>query len=122
MTGGLGEFAHRPRAPNRLPGPRVRLFGMAIEDPPSAGLDRGGQPRRPRSRFWRDALRRRLLALADLIAAAAALVVVAGGLFLRAVARWIWRRTTPREVTAVVGDGELAEMIRRKLQLFPDMH
>lgn len=176
---------------------------MVIEGPPSAEADRGGRARAPRSRFWRDALRRRLLALADLIAAAAAsvvvaassaeafwalvllpawiliakliglydrdhaairhltfdelpaliawagagvallalvlpqtpagevapsaaveafLVAVAGALVLRGAARWIWRRTTPREVTAVVGDGALAEMIRRKLQLFPDMH
>jgi exopolysaccharide biosynthesis polyprenyl glycosylphosphotransferase len=164
--------------------------------------------RRPRSdarrpRFWRDALRRRLLALADLIAAVAASVVIASSsadafwalallpawvviakliglydrdhaairhltidelpaiaawagagvamlalvlpqtpagqvepgnafvawlaatataLVLRGAARWIWRRATPREITAVLGDGDLAEMIRRKLELFPDMH
>jgi exopolysaccharide biosynthesis polyprenyl glycosylphosphotransferase len=43
-------------------------------------------------------------------------------LVLRGAARWIWRRLVPREVTAVLGDGDLAEMIRRKLDLFPDMH
>jgi exopolysaccharide biosynthesis polyprenyl glycosylphosphotransferase len=156
-----------------------------------------------RSRFWRDALRRRLLAVADVIAAASASFVVAqtatgafwaiallpvwvliakliglydrdhiairhltidevpavaawagtsvamlalvlpltpagtvepgaavlgwaiatvGALALRGIARWAWRRATPREVTIVLGAGDLAEMIRRKLELFPDMH
>jgi len=156
-----------------------------------------------RPRFWRDALRRRMLALADLVAAAAASLVVAtssadafwalvllpvwvvfakliglydrdhvairhltvdelpaiaawaaagvamlalilpqtpagevspgsavvawvvaavGALVLRGAARWVWRRLTPPEVTAVLGEGDLAEMIRRKLDLFPDMH
>ena len=41
---------------------------------------------------------------------------------LRAGARALWRRITPREVTAVVGDGELAWAARRKLELFTDMH
>jgi exopolysaccharide biosynthesis polyprenyl glycosylphosphotransferase len=156
-----------------------------------------------RSRFWRDALRRRLLAVADVVAAVAASIVVTqtatgafwaiallpawvliakliglydrdhiairhltidevppiaawagasvamlalalpltpagdvepgaavvawlvatgGALGLRAIARWAWRRITPREVTVVLGAGDLAEMIRRKLELFPDMH
>ena len=164
----------------------------------------GGDPLKSgRSRYWRDALRRRLLAFADVIAAAAASVLVAGnsaeafwalallpgwiliakliGLYdrdhaairhltidevpalaawagagvammalvlsqtpageitpsraaiafgvaggmalaLRGAARWLWRRITPPEVTAVLGAGDLAEMIRRKLVLFPDMH
>jgi exopolysaccharide biosynthesis polyprenyl glycosylphosphotransferase len=167
------------------------------------GAGRGSTAEGGRSRFWRDALRRRLLALADVAAAAAASVVVAAStaeaywavvllpawvliakliglydrdhvairhltidelpalgawagagvamlalvlpltpagevapgaaiagwgvgigaaLFLRAIARWIWRRLTPRELTAVLGEGDLAEMIRRKLELFPDMH
>jgi exopolysaccharide biosynthesis polyprenyl glycosylphosphotransferase len=55
-------------------------------------------------------------------AAAAGLVAAGGALALRAVARWSWRRMTPREVTVVLGAGDLAEMIRRKLELFPDMH
>jgi exopolysaccharide biosynthesis polyprenyl glycosylphosphotransferase len=169
----------------------------------SAGADRRARGDSPRPRFWRDALRRRLLALADLIAASAAGIVIASssadafwalallpawiviakliGLYdrdhaairhltidelpalaawagagvamlalvlpqtpagqvepnralvawlvatgaavvLRGAARWIWRRTTAREVTAVLGDGDLADMIRRKLELFPDMH
>jgi exopolysaccharide biosynthesis polyprenyl glycosylphosphotransferase len=45
-----------------------------------------------------------------------------GALILRGVARWLWRVTTPREMTAVLGAGDLAQMIRRKLELFPDMH
>jgi exopolysaccharide biosynthesis polyprenyl glycosylphosphotransferase len=49
-------------------------------------------------------------------------VAALGALILRAVARWLWRVTTPREVTAVLGAGDLAQMIRRKLELFPDMH
>jgi len=173
-------------------------------DGPPVEVGQGGRGgTTARSRFWRDALRRRLLALSDLIAAAAASVVVAsssadafwalallpawiviakliglydrdhaairhltfdelpaliawagagvallalvlpqtpagevapraaveaflvaavGALLLRAAARGIWRRVTPPEITAVIGDGDLAEMIRRKLQLFPDMH
>ncbi len=49
-------------------------------------------------------------------------VASVSALVLRGAARWIWRRITPREVTAVLGAGDLAEMIRRKLELFPDMH
>ena len=56
-------------------------------------------------------------------AALVAWIVAAGSvLVLRGAARWAWRRLTPPEVTAVLGDGDLAEMIRRKLELFPDMH
>ncbi len=50
------------------------------------------------------------------------LVAMTGALIFRGIARWLWRRVTPREVTAVLGAGDLAEMIRRKLELFPDMH
>jgi exopolysaccharide biosynthesis polyprenyl glycosylphosphotransferase len=46
--------------------------------------------------------------------------VVAG--VVRGAMRWLWRRTTPLELTAVLGDGELAWAARRKLELFPDMH
>ncbi len=49
-------------------------------------------------------------------------VAAAGDLVLRGLARWVWRVTTEREVTAVYGAGDLAQMIRRKLELFPDMH
>jgi exopolysaccharide biosynthesis polyprenyl glycosylphosphotransferase len=176
---------------------------MVAEGPPSVGRDPGRAADASRPRFWRDALRRRMLALADLIAAALASLVVTSGfadafwalvllpgwvvlakliglydrdhvairhltvdelpalaawaaagvamlvlilpqtpagevqpsaallawvvagtaaLVLRGTARWAWRRLTPPEVTAVLGDGDLAEMIRRKLELFPDMH
>ena len=49
-----------------------------------------------------------------------AVTVVAG--VLRGTMRWLWRRTTPPELTAVLGEGELASAARRKLELFPDMH
>jgi len=55
-------------------------------------------------------------------AAVAWVAATATTLILRAASRWIWRRTTPPEVTVVLGDGDTAEMIRRKLELFPDMH
>lgn len=41
---------------------------------------------------------------------------------LRGAARWLWRRVVPPERTALLGEGELAEITRRKLRLFPDMH
>ena len=44
------------------------------------------------------------------------------GAILRAFSRWVWRRTTPRELTSVIGDGELAAAVRRKVELFKDMH
>jgi exopolysaccharide biosynthesis polyprenyl glycosylphosphotransferase len=171
----------------------------------NAAIEAGGMGRRGShsSRFWRDALRRRLLAFADVLAAVAASIVVsptapdafwalallpgwvliakliglydrdhvairhltidevpalaawagagvammafvlpltpagevesgraalafcaasAVALVSRGIARWAWRRLTPPEVTAVLGAGDLAEMIRRKLVLFPDMH
>jgi exopolysaccharide biosynthesis polyprenyl glycosylphosphotransferase len=49
-------------------------------------------------------------------------VAAVGDLVLRGLARWLWRVTTERELTAVYGAGDLAQMIRRKLELFPDMH
>src|SRR5215208_3266823 len=52
---------------------------------------------------------------------ACAVATVCGGV-LRAFSRWVWRRTTPPELTAVIGNGELAAAIRRKLELFKDMH
>jgi len=41
---------------------------------------------------------------------------------LRALARLTWRRTTPPESTLVVGTGEPADAIARKIALFTDMH
>jgi exopolysaccharide biosynthesis polyprenyl glycosylphosphotransferase len=41
---------------------------------------------------------------------------------LRGTVRWLWRRVTPPERTAVIGEGELADAIERKAELFKDMH
>jgi exopolysaccharide biosynthesis polyprenyl glycosylphosphotransferase len=41
---------------------------------------------------------------------------------LRGGARWLWRSTVPPERTVVLGDGELAAVMRRKIRIFPDMH
>ena len=41
---------------------------------------------------------------------------------LRGTARWMWRRVTPPERTAVIGEGELADAIERKAELYKDMH
>jgi exopolysaccharide biosynthesis polyprenyl glycosylphosphotransferase len=49
-------------------------------------------------------------------------VAAAAALALRALARWLWRRVTPPEVTVIVGDGGLAAAIGRKLKVFRDMH
>ncbi len=40
----------------------------------------------------------------------------------RAIARWVWRRMTAPEATIILGNGALAASLRRKLELFPDMH
>jgi exopolysaccharide biosynthesis polyprenyl glycosylphosphotransferase len=50
-----------------------------------------------------------------------AVATVCGGI-LRALSRWVWRRTTPPEITAVIGNGDLAAAIRRKVELFKDLH
>ena len=50
------------------------------------------------------------------VAAALTAFVARGG------ARALWRRVTPPERTVVIGDGELAEAIARKAELFTDMH
>lgn len=49
-------------------------------------------------------------------------VALVSALFLRALARFVWRRVTSRERAIIVGDGALAEAARRKLELFPDTH
>jgi exopolysaccharide biosynthesis polyprenyl glycosylphosphotransferase len=49
-------------------------------------------------------------------------VAVLAAVILRAIARWAWRRVTAPEATIIVGNGALASSIRRKLELFPDMH
>jgi exopolysaccharide biosynthesis polyprenyl glycosylphosphotransferase len=50
-----------------------------------------------------------------------AVATVCGGV-LRALSRWVWRRTTPPELTAVIGNGQLADAVQRKVELFGDMH
>ena len=50
---------------------------MQLQGPPEAGPELMRADRQGRSRFWRDALRRRMLAGADLFAAAAASLVIA---------------------------------------------
>lgn len=191
--------------------PRKKQGTAALRDPAESGAtspDRdpavAGAPAVPdEARWWRDALRRRLLALADALAAAVgtaaagfsvaeapwalvflplwlvlaklvglydrdhqairhltidevplivawaaagtALLAVllpltpagsipaagAAGMFVgaavtafvaRGAARALWRRLTPAERTAVIGDGELADAIARKAELFTDMH
>ncbi len=42
--------------------------------------------------------------------------------FARSTARWVWRRVTPPERTAVLGEGALATAAGRKLEIFGDMH
>ena len=51
-----------------------------------------------------------------------AVSAAAAAFALRSGARAMWRRLTPRERTAVIGEGELAAATRRKLELFRDMH
>jgi exopolysaccharide biosynthesis polyprenyl glycosylphosphotransferase len=55
-------------------------------------------------------------------AARAWLAATVTAAMLRGGMRWLWRRTTPRELTAVLGEGALAAAARRKVELFPDMH
>jgi exopolysaccharide biosynthesis polyprenyl glycosylphosphotransferase len=50
-----------------------------------------------------------------------AVATVCGAIF-RSFSRWVWRRTTAPEITAVIGNGELASAVRRKVELFEDMH
>ncbi|MGH2925482.1 MAG: sugar transferase [Solirubrobacterales bacterium] len=49
-------------------------------------------------------------------------VAVVVALALRSLARWAWRRMIAPEATIVLGDGALAASLRRKCELFPDMH
>lgn len=41
---------------------------------------------------------------------------------MRALARWVWRHSVPRERAVIVGRGPLEEATRRKLEIFADMH
>jgi exopolysaccharide biosynthesis polyprenyl glycosylphosphotransferase len=48
--------------------------------------------------------------------------ISAAAFVLRSVARLAWRRLTPPARTLILGSGPLADVARRKLELFPDMH
>jgi exopolysaccharide biosynthesis polyprenyl glycosylphosphotransferase len=50
------------------------------------------------------------------------LVILVSAPLLRAVARQLWRRVVPAERVLIIGRGEPAEALRRKLELFPDIH
>jgi exopolysaccharide biosynthesis polyprenyl glycosylphosphotransferase len=50
------------------------------------------------------------------------LVVTGAAFALRTVVRLAWRKLMPPERAVVLGEGELANAIRRKLALFPDIH
>jgi exopolysaccharide biosynthesis polyprenyl glycosylphosphotransferase len=52
----------------------------------------------------------------------ALVVALAAALVLRAVARFAWRCVTPPERVLIVGRDELTRSIRRKLELFSDIH
>ncbi len=96
----------------------VAIRHLTVDELPRAGRLGGGRSRDPGAGAAADAGR----PVGPSAALGAFVVAGAGGLVLRGLARWAWRRVTPPEVTAVLGDGDLAEMIRRKLELFPDMH
>ncbi len=49
-------------------------------------------------------------------------LAVLAAVVLRSVARWAWRRFTAPEATIILGNGGLAASLRRKFELFPDMH
>lgn len=51
-----------------------------------------------------------------------ACVVGAAVFVLRVAARWGWRHVTPPERTAIIGGRESAAIVRRKLELFDDIH
>ncbi len=52
----------------------------------------------------------------------ALVLVLAASLVLRSLARFAWRRLTPPERVVVIGNHGLAGSVRRKLELFADMH
>jgi exopolysaccharide biosynthesis polyprenyl glycosylphosphotransferase len=52
----------------------------------------------------------------------AGVVALGVGALLRSGARALYRRITPPERTAVIGDGQLAWAVRRKVELFRDLH
>lgn len=209
---GLGPPNGDDREPAKAPPGPARPVGRprdAPGEPASAppGRERSEHPAPPpdsRPRWWRDMVRRRTLAAADVAAAVAAMAVLAGGLaglawalvslplwvlgaklfglydrdhralrhttldelgplaawmgamvlalawvvlpltpaaspaeesialawavgfavaaMTRGLGRWSWRRAAPPERCLVVGDGALARSIKRKAELFSDLH
>jgi exopolysaccharide biosynthesis polyprenyl glycosylphosphotransferase len=49
-------------------------------------------------------------------------VASCAGFVLRATIRFLWRHITPPEQVVIIGDGDLTAAVRRKLELFPDIH
>jgi exopolysaccharide biosynthesis polyprenyl glycosylphosphotransferase len=62
------------------------------------------------------------VSVAATVAAQSWLVVATSAFVFRSGMRVAWRKMTPPERTVIVGEGELAEATRRKLQLFGDIH
>jgi len=50
------------------------------------------------------------------------LVAASAAFLFRSCARFLWRKITPPERVFLLGEGPLAQAMRRKLELFPDMH
>jgi exopolysaccharide biosynthesis polyprenyl glycosylphosphotransferase len=48
--------------------------------------------------------------------------LIAGALAMRALTRRLWRAVTPPERVVLIGEGPLVDAIRRKFDLFADMH
>ena len=61
-------------------------------------------------------------AVEPLVAIAIGAGAVVAGLAARGLARLLWRRWTPVERTLILGEGEPARAVARKIELFPDMH
>jgi exopolysaccharide biosynthesis polyprenyl glycosylphosphotransferase len=60
--------------------------------------------------------------LGSLNAAEHILVAALAALSCRSMARWLWFHRTPPELVGMIGDGAALESLRRKFQLFRDMH
>jgi exopolysaccharide biosynthesis polyprenyl glycosylphosphotransferase len=52
----------------------------------------------------------------------ALVTAIVAALALRSLARYVWRRMTPPERVVIIGSGALGHSIRRKLELFSDIH
>jgi exopolysaccharide biosynthesis polyprenyl glycosylphosphotransferase len=55
-------------------------------------------------------------------AVAVGVVAAVSAVVLRAFVRWLWRALTPPQRAAVIGTATSAAVVRRKLELFPDLH